>query len=258
MKDFNLDQHSDELIEKLITPLTDILKNVKDSRDEKKRLCENSIAAYKKDLDERKSAVQNKVGNVKAELEACDEKTKRAMDKLSVALCERDAAAEAAVNEEIAAIAAEEYILIRKYEALSKVELPGRDDLYESVLKAFEDYLDSVERTYEQACAVERVMGVLIPLFEDIRKSARSIDQLPSRIVTRQVWPVVESFNGNVDFRGSKAGVEEDCRIRYVEALVRKKLDGGFENAPAGERLRQDIKKRLIISAQAEKSKQFS
>lgn len=249
MEKFDLEQFTEDFIEGIVRPLHTALDDAKNTKENAKQHYNICVDQSRNDLEARKSALLKKAEAIKEELDVLAQRNQAALDKLSVALSTGDAEAEAAAQTEINAIAAEEYVTQKRYDAMREVKIFGRDEFYEAVLQALAGFVSIEEKYCEKSRIINRVAGTLIQLLEDVQRRARiGTDSYERKYLAKKAWKVIDEHHGPIDLRGNMAGGTENAQKRYALALATKKIDPSFDRSPAGEQLKQDIRNRLLIA----------
>ncbi len=238
-----IEKISEAFFSEVIHPLSICLKEIRSVTEAAEADMKASVDAYKSDLASRQANLNGKIDHLKGIIEQSEMDTSAAVEALSAAISADDEQAEMEAKQAVDAASEAEFIARRRLEALSRVELIGNDDLYfDAIIKCGA----LVKAEHEISALLSEIQGPIEEIVTNANaitkkfKTART-GQFYTRKGIRYAWPVIVSHGGPVDFSGATAGVEEDCRIRYLEALAKREYDPGFMDSPAGPRLSKDI-----------------
>ncbi len=238
-KQIDLDAISVAFAETVLTPLASFIDAEKTSLDEAKEQLQDAIDAYKDDKESRKAALEGKIDSLRAAIEECQLKSEIAVKRLGAAISAGDSVAEEKAKNDVDKASAAEFTARRRLEALSRVEITGNNDLFCNVIERY-----AALKINTKVCAlIDSFIEVATQKLDDVLKSAQGIRDNPARgrVQMRKVWPIIEEHGGIVDFSCATAGDEDNCKLRYLEALAARYPDPGFAGSPASVRLAADI-----------------
>jgi len=236
----------------IISPIESRLKDARDAEAGAKAALKDAVDAYTGDLAARRDALQGKISSVKDQLDECSRQKQQAVDSLSAALSNDDAAEEDRAKTAVDDAAQKEFMARQRYDALSLVKLSGKDDLFTPVINAFAAREQADHAAIDTAGLLCVAIDEMIDRLEAIRNDADGIKNgfdYRTRNATRSAWSAVEAHIGKVDFSQAHAGDEADCQRRFIEALCTRRYDEAFIDSPAGDTLVQTMKKLAATEA---------
>lgn len=259
-KQIDLKNMASILLNEVISPLSAYISSTKMADKEAATKMKVAATAYQEDLESRRAALQIKISSLNGLIEKSGEKAKDAVEALGAAICSDDSDAEEAAKKDVDNASMEEYMARRRLDALSKVRITGNDELYFDVIEKYKLMIATSRETATKMTFLIEFADEMINRIKEIRDSADQYrDHMGSgaydRVRMRSAWSVIESHCGKpVDFTYATAGDEDDCKIRYLNALAMRENDLAFMNSPAGIRLAIDIDD--IIAHEERKSTQ--
>jgi chromosome segregation ATPase len=207
-----------------LAPYKEALENYKDA-----------CAKFKKDAKEKDTGTDSRLRDLDYQLDA----NEKQVEELTVQLPEaslKGGAELIALEDQIDDLNNEAAKLKRRINQLEKIGNPGREDLFQEVLAAYEELREVEAEANANLTQIEEAADEWMKYFKAVKDDASNAKEWGPGMTTRSgsksynkdLVKIAEQHLGEIDVSGHTCGSDEVAKVRYLRGEFK-----GIENTPA-------------------------